>query len=297
MTTDRPDGLFATITGTTVAILGRHVNRRPPHAGLVRSGGTGNIARTVMQLGHTLRGARRERGSDLTSCAAATGIPVEHLRAMEEERLDRLPRDRATDIVRRYADHLGLDARLLGELVQAELAADPDADTQPIPVVGSPGPPRVATVLWLGAGAVVGLGALVVFGGGLGSGDGPSGATPTTTPPPAHSAPRTARTPPPPQTLRPTPPVRPAIDLRLGARSGKAVWIEVRREGASGESLFAGIVGNGVTRRFTSRTPLWLGVAWAPNATVTLNGEPIDPEGGTQSYLVTAKGLSRLSSP
>lgn len=257
----------------------------------------GNIDATVIGLGDTLRGARRTHGRDLASCATATGIAIAHLRAMEEERLDTLPPDAAADLVHRYADHLGLNGRLLGDTVRAEIGADPDADTQPIPVVAAPAP-RDPTLLWLGAGAAVGIGALILFGGGLGSGDTPAADAPPTTATPAGTRARPATpapSPPPPQTLRPTPPARPAIDLRLGAQPGKTVWMEVRREGASGESLFAGVVGNGVTRRFTSRRPLWLGVAWAPNATVTVNGERIDPEGETESYLVTAKGLSRFS--
>jgi hypothetical protein len=183
--------------------------------------------------------------------------------------------------------------------VRAEFGTDPDADTQPIPVIRAPAG-RDATLLWLGAGAAVGIGALLVFGGGVGSGGVPredrsAAATAGTavTLRPASSAPAQ-----PAQTLRPAAaPARPIVDLRLGARAGKSVWVEVRRGNASGESLFAGVVGNGVTKRFTSRRPLWLGVAWAPNARVVLNGGEIDADGGTESYLVTATGLTRIISP
>jgi hypothetical protein len=95
--------------------------------------------------------------------------------------------------------------------------------------------------------------------------------------------------------LQPEPADTPAIDLRLGARAGKTVWVEVRRGGVSGPQLYAGTVGGATTKRIRSSTPLWLGVAWAPNVTVTVNDEVIDAEGGTESYMVTQRGLRRLT--
>jgi hypothetical protein len=80
----------------------------------------------------------------------------------------------------------------------------------------------------------------------------------------------------------------------LDAKPGKTVWVEVRRGGVSGEQVFAGIVGGGTTKEIRSARPLWLGVAWAPNIAVTLNGEVIDTDGGTESYRVTPRGLTKL---
>jgi len=247
----------------------------------------------VTGLGDTLRVARERRGETLDACAAAAGIDAAQLRAVEDERLDGLPSGVAADLVARCARHLDLDPAWLAAELQLLEADDPAADTQPIPVVGSPR--RDSALIWVGAGALLGIGALVVLGGGLRS-DPPD-------PIPATSTARTAQPPrttttaaaPEPQTLRPVPALIPAIDLRLGARAGKAVWVEVRRGGVSGAQVFAGIVGGKVTRRFTSAAPLWLGVAWAPNVTVSVNGEVIDAEGGTESYLVTQRGLERLT--
>jgi hypothetical protein len=98
----------------------------------------------------------------------------------------------------------------------------------------------------------------------------------------------------PPPTLRPTAPTTAAIELRLGAKSGKAVWVEVRRGDVGGAQVFAGIVGGGVTRVIRSAKALWLGVAWVPNVAITLNGEVIDAQGGTESYRVTPRGLKKL---
>ncbi len=56
----------------------------------------------------------------------------------------------------------------------------PEEDTTEIPVVGPPQKAKIADLVWIGAGAIAGLVAMVVFAGGLGSGgdDGPA-------PPPA----------------------------------------------------------------------------------------------------------------
>lgn len=169
-------------------------------------------------------------------------------------------------------------------------SGDPsDEDTQPLPVVVAPAP-RVNGVLWLVAGALVGVGLLVVLGGGLGSGGGPAPRTPAS---PSPAAPEATTA----STLVPAPPERPAIDLRIGARPGRSVWVEVRRGGPSGPQVFAGVLQGATMKRFRSPGPLWLGVAWAPNVAVTVNGEVVDAPGGTESYRVTARGLVRTPAP
>ena len=249
-------------------------------------------------LGDTLRVARERRGETLDACAAATGIDPAQLGALEAGRLGDIPPGvDAADLVARCARHLDLDpARLAAELQVLE-AHDPDADTQPIPVVQPPR--RDSALLWVGAGALLGVGALAVLAGGLRSDPpGPTAATPTTVStaqPPRTSTTTASSEPSAPEPLRPVPATAPAIDLRLGARAGKTVWVEVRRGGVSGAQVFAGIVGDGASRRVASATPLWLGVAWTPNLTVSVNGEVIDAEGGTESYLVTQRGLKRLT--
>lgn len=247
-------------------------------------------------LGETLRVARERRGESLDACATAAGVDAAQLGALEDERLDAIPRGvDAADLIARCSRHLGLDAAWLAAELRLLEAHDPNADTQPIPVVRPPR--RDPALIWVGAGALIGIGALVLLTGGLRS-DPPN---PTSAASPAATVPQQTRTPstpeaPPPQVLQPRPPAIPAIDLRLGAREGKTVWVEVRRGGVSGAQVFAGIVGGKITRQFTSAGALWLGVAWAPNVRVSVNGEVIDAEGGTESYLVTPRGLKRLTS-
>ena len=258
-------------------------------------------------IGDTLREARVQRGQDLAACSAGTGIGPMVLDALEDERFEELPPTaHAADLVERYAAHLGLDPRRLSDETRV-LIAD-DADTQPIPTVIRPPARRDSTLAWVGAGAAIGLGGLILLGGGLGSsGSPPQGTRATTTttgtssrqPTQTSAVPSTSQAPASqtPPTLRPTPPHAAAIELSLGARPGKTVWVEVRRGDVAGAQMFAGIVGGGVTRVLRSAKPLWLGVAWAPNVVVTLNGEIIDADGGTESYRITPRGLTKLGSP
>lgn len=242
-------------------------------------------------VGDTLRNARERLGQSLAAVSDATGLPVEALERIEREPLtDPGDAEWAAPLVERYAGHLGLDGTLLADEVRnASTGAGPDA-TQVIPVA-APERRRDPAILWIAAGAVAGIAGLAFLGGGFGSGGGDTQAKVViTTAPSAPNAAAPAAAP-----VRPVPATRATIELRLGARPGKTVWVEVRRDGVSGKPVFAGIVGRGATRRFTSNRPLWLGVAWAPNVVVTVNGEQIDAPGGTESYLVTARGLRRFS--
>ena len=254
-------------------------------------------------IGDILRAARVQRGQDLAACSAATGIGPAFLKALEEERFyDLPPTAHAPDLVGRYAAHLGLDPKRLSDEVGAAASDDPDADTQPIPIIRPP-TRRDSTLAWVGGGAVIGIAGLILLGGGLGS----DNTTPQTSPTTATTSTRAQPTRPasaettaqppvvqPPPTLRPTAPTTAAIELRLSANAGKTVWVEVRRGDVGGAQVFAGIVGGGVTRVIRSAKPLWLGVAWAPNIAIRLNGEVIDAQGGTESYRVTPRGLKKL---
>ena len=229
----------------------------------------------------------------------ATGLGTRILDALERRDIEALPSTMDPgELLTRYATHLRLDAVPLRENLAELIEGDAEADTRRLPLVRPPAP-RDPSLVWLGAGAVLGIAGLAVLGGGLGGSDPSptssiSGATPqpvtqSAPPPPPPTSPATT-----PETLRPTPSPTPAIELRLGAKPGRTVWVEVRRDDVSGEQVFAGQVGDGVTRRITSARPLWLGVAWAPSVTIALNGEELDTDGGTESYRVTARGITKL---
>jgi transcriptional regulator with XRE-family HTH domain len=68
-----------------------------------------------MQVGQALREARLNRGLDLYEIQRVTGIRVQDLRAMEEDRWEALPEAVAEERLTAYADFLGLDE---GELLE-----------------------------------------------------------------------------------------------------------------------------------------------------------------------------------
>ena len=185
-------------------------------------------------IGDTLRAARVQRGQNRAACSAATGIGPAFLHALEEERFDDLPPTaHAPDLVERYAAYLGLDPKRLSDEVMALVSDDPDADTQPIPIIRPPAR-RDSTIAWVGGGAVIGIGALVLLGGGLGSDSARPRTVTTANPTQTPSAGATIQPSgvEPPLTLRPIAPTTAAIELRLDAKAGKKVeLLLINRDG------------------------------------------------------------------
>jgi transcriptional regulator with XRE-family HTH domain len=62
-----------------------------------------------MTIGHALAAKRGERGLSIEQVASSTRIRPEHLRALEEDRLDAVPLVYAKGYLRTYATYLGLD--------------------------------------------------------------------------------------------------------------------------------------------------------------------------------------------
>lgn len=72
-------------------------------------------------VGQELRAARQRLGEDIRSVAAALRIRREHLEALEQGELDRLPgRTYAIGFVRSYADYLGLDSAAIVQRFKQE---------------------------------------------------------------------------------------------------------------------------------------------------------------------------------
>jgi hypothetical protein len=70
----------------------------------------------MTEIGATLREARLRAGADITDVELATKIRAKYLRALENEEWDLLPGPTfAKSFLRTYAEHLGLDGRLLVE--------------------------------------------------------------------------------------------------------------------------------------------------------------------------------------
>lgn len=266
---------------------------------------TGNIA--GVHIGAQLRSAREARDQGIDAVSAATGIAPSALHAIEADSREELPpADVAVGLVRRYAEHVGIDPDLAGGRFLGDPDPDPTADTREIPILTAFR--KESSLLWIAVGALIGLGALVVFGGGLGGGGSDSASEPTAARGAAPAAepptPRPRRRPAVPsstpakpgdsQTVTPVAPTTPRITVTLDAQPGKTVWIEVRQRDWRGTEIYTGLVGGGVTRTVRSNVPIWLSVAWAPNMRVRLNEEPIDLAGGTETFRITAAGAMQL---
>ena len=95
-------------------------------------------------IGETLREARMRQQIDIGEVEQATKIRAKYLRALENEEFDLLPGPTCVrSFLKTYADHLGLDARVLVEEFRASSEGLPDED--PLPAFRPPShrePPR-----------------------------------------------------------------------------------------------------------------------------------------------------------
>ncbi len=97
----------------------RNAERRRLHLREVSEG-----AEPAGSVGEELRAARLRVGEDIRSVAAALKIRREHLEALEEGQIDRLPaRAYAIGFVRSYAEYLGLDAAAIVVRFKEEIGA------------------------------------------------------------------------------------------------------------------------------------------------------------------------------
>jgi hypothetical protein len=85
----------------------------------------------MFELGRSLHEARVRRGLELAQVAAETRIRTRYLRALEEERFERIPGSvYAKGFLRAYADHLGLDSQLFLDEYNARFSVE---ETLPMP--------------------------------------------------------------------------------------------------------------------------------------------------------------------
>src|SRR3974390_1780461 len=129
----------------------------------------------MIDIGTTLRDARKRQGLELPECELQTRIRARYLSALEEERFDQLPETAyARGFLRSYATFLGVDARVLVEEFDDRMGGPPGGGDPPIPpsepprrrlpLPGAPvrkrgGTRHTGAIVWLVIGA---LGALLV---------------------------------------------------------------------------------------------------------------------------------------
>jgi cytoskeleton protein RodZ len=92
----------------------------------------------VPRIGETLREARIRQGVDIGEVERATKIRAKYLRALENEEFDLLPGPTfVRSFLKTYAEHLGLDARMLVEEFRADHEGLPEEE--PPPALGGGG--------------------------------------------------------------------------------------------------------------------------------------------------------------
>ena len=226
-----------------------------------RLGGPG-----VLEIGSSLREARRRRQLELAEVEAATRIRVQQLEALERERFEVLPPDPyRRSFLREYADFLGLDGDLY--VHEYDLRFRPPEPTPPAP------PSRRGVEL----GRLLSPRSLLLVGGAVGIaavagvsvwllGSGGTGTATRTAATRAHSGP-------PPQTRKhaaagqaPSPPAR--VLVLTGVRG--SCWLWVRIGSAGGPTVYKQTLETGHTVRFGLGRPLWirLGAPWNVEAKI-----------------------------
>ena len=242
----------------------------------------------MLEIGSSLREARRRRGLELSEASAATMIRARYLEALESERFDVLPEGPyLRSFLREYAEYLGLDGDILVTEWMLQFApARPDPEPPKLSkrskvaqLLSDRGGRRsVLVVLTLAAAGVV------VWQ--LGS------SRPTTVrsaAPPVNAASPISSSPPVPKVRRAPTVKHPS--LVLAAARGPC-WVLVRLGSATGKVVEERTLQQGQTVRFGLRRPLWirLGAPW--NADVSIGGRVFNASLPTTpvNMLVSARG-------
>ena len=242
----------------------------------------------MLEIGEALRSGRARAGLEFTDVETATRIPIPFLKALEEERFDRLPAGfYRRSYLREYAAFLGLDAERCVDAYEVQFAP-PDPDVVP---ALAPVPRRSlrlravlspAVLVALAAVAIAGVGIWRLATGGGGG---------THTPPVQQVA--GARTPP--STPAPSVPATPATpaSLTLSAARGSC-WLLVRVGSSTGPIAYERTLQPGTKVRFGLRRPLWitLGAPWNVDATIGGRSVTSDLPTGIGAVVARPAGIS-----
>jgi cytoskeletal protein RodZ len=251
----------------------------------------------VFAIGTGLREARERQGLSLEQAAEATRIAARHLRALEEERFERLPEPvYARGFLREYADFLGLDARPFLDEYTARLG---EPEPPPLPSRARRRPIQAFRLRRSGGAVALTLAVVLVallawrFGG---SGGQQANPVPLVKKPSAARARPRANS----DQAQPRPPARrktpqalvaqPALARVILTASNGRCWLDAHQGSAAGKQLYIGVLEQGQTARLQG-SRLWIRLG-APDAlTATLNGRRLTLPNGTANLIVTASGI------
>lgn len=247
----------------------------------------------MLEIGSSLREARRRRGVGLPEAEAATMIRARYLDALETERFELLPEGPyLRSFLREYSEYLGLDGDIF--VTEYMLRFPPPApEPETLPRRG------VATVLAdLPRGPILVVAALVVvvaIGAWQLEKNGPTVGKPPSTPA-AHAVvqshrPRAAPTHS--AVTRTAARTAAATSLELTAARGSC-WVQVRLGSATGRVLVERTLQPGETERLGLRKSLWirLGAPWNVDATLGTRSVTTSLPAKTGNVLATGRGLT-----
>jgi Helix-turn-helix domain/RodZ C-terminal domain len=248
--------------------------------------------RPTLEIGSSLREARRRRGVELIQAEAATMIRGRYLEALEDERFDQLPAGPyARSFLREYAEFLGLDGDMLAnEYALRFEPAEPEPPTPP-PLSRADGVmrwldgvPFGRVLVALGVVALVAVGVIELGGTGGGS---PAPATHPTPPPTTRT--QTTSSP----AKHTTPPAAPKpASLVLTAARGRC-WLSVHVGSSSGPTVYQSTLEQGQTLRFGLRRPLWIRIGAPPALDARIGSHSLTASLPTRTgnVLVTRNGV------
>ena len=226
----------------------------------------------MLEIGGSLRQARKGARLGLLDIEAETMIPARYLDAIEGERFEVLPDGPyRRSFLREYADHLGLRGDLyVQEYVSRFEPPEPEPAPEPARVSAArhlsraldevtPGRAAVGAAL-----VVAGVGVWLLGNGGTGRHRPATTAAVAVTPPAVHHVVKAP-------VRHPAPFAPPAVPpaLTLAAKRGDC-WLELRVGSSSGPVVYEHVLHRGETARFGLRKPLWIrvGAPWNLDATI-----------------------------
>ena len=238
----------------------------------------------MFEIGNTLREARVRRKLTLQRVEEDTKIRVKYVQAMENEDFDVMPgATYVKGFLRTYAAYLGLDPDVIVDEYRSRGLRDrePQEPFGGSSIIGAPRSHRGRnTVLFVAVVCLLALGVIYA----LSLGDGGEGGTPATKPGPLGIASPSASSKPSPRPSHTAPAAVPG-ELRISTVDD--AWVEVRRNGPTGDLLFSGTIAKGKTHVYVSEV-LWLRLGSPPNVRLRVEGRRIktieDP--GPLDYLI-----------
>ncbi len=210
----------------------------------------------MFEIGSTLREARVRRTLTLQQVEEDTKIRVKYIQAMENEEYDVMPGPTyIMGFLRSYSSYLGLDPEvIIAEYRSRAAGGDALRPPEPFSGVSALGAPRSHrgrnTIMFVAVLCLLVLAVIYV----LGLDTGSDGGGPGTSPSALGISPGASASPGP--TASPT--VRPGLVdvVRVEAARGDC-WVQVRRDGPQGVTLFSGTLSRGHGESFKGKV-LWL---------------------------------------